>query len=260
MDWSPGYREWAPPAGAAAALACLWVRVAGGAGTTTLVLPDGCVDLIWQRGRAAFVAGPDTGPAPSPLGPGTILFGARFLPGAGGAALGLPLVELRDRRVDLAELDPELSRNLSGELSPEDAAHRVTEEVLRMTAVAPPDPAVTAAARLLAWPYSRTNALASTLGISERHLRRRFDVAVGYGPKTLQRVMRFRRFLRELTTGLADRGLADAALGAGYVDQAHLTRETVRLAGRSPAVLRAELLRERRMRDAGPSIESRPVG
>jgi hypothetical protein len=33
------------------------------------------------------------------------------------------------------------------------------------------------------------------LGLSERTLRRRFDVAFGYGPKTLDRILRFQRFL-----------------------------------------------------------------
>ncbi len=33
------------------------------------------------------------------------------------------------------------------------------------------------------------------LGVSERQLRRRFEDAVGYGPKTLARVLRFQRFL-----------------------------------------------------------------
>ena len=48
------YREFpAPP------LACLWVRIGGG--EVTDILPDGCSDLIWQAGRGAFVAGPDTG-------------------------------------------------------------------------------------------------------------------------------------------------------------------------------------------------------
>ena len=47
------------------------------------------------------------------------------------------------------------------------------------------------------WP-SRARAStrsAHELGVSERQLRRRFAEAVGYGPKTLARVLRFQRFL-----------------------------------------------------------------
>jgi AraC-like DNA-binding protein len=75
-------------------------------------------------------------------------------------------------------------------------------------------------------------ALAADLGLSERQLRRRFHAAAGYGPKMLQRVLRFRRFL-----AAADRDLARAALDAGYADQSHLTRECAQLAGRTPAAL-----------------------
>ena len=66
--------------------------------------------------------------------------------------------------------------------------------------------------------------LGAALGVSERQLRRRFADAVGYGPKTLARVLRFQRFLalgrRPAATWRAWR------CGAGYADQAHLTRET----------------------------------
>lgn len=216
------YRELAAPP-----LACLWSRVT--TGDASDVLPDGCSDLIWQSGRGAFVAGPDTGPAPSTAAPGTVFVGARFRPGAGGPALGLPLSELRDLRVDLGELRPELAERLPGDLAPREALRRIAAVAL---AAPPADAAVAEAARRLERPLTRVESLADDLGLSERQLRRRFHDAAGYGPKTLQRVLRFRRFLaaRELD-------LARAALEAGYADQSHLTRECARLAGRSPAAL-----------------------
>jgi AraC-like DNA-binding protein len=93
---------------------------------------------------------------------------------------------------------------------------------------------VAEAARRLVRPGTRVESLADDLGLSERQLRRRFHAAAGYGPKTLQRVLRFRRFL---AGGEPD--LARAALDAGYADQSHLTRECVRLAGRTPTALLA---------------------
>jgi AraC-like DNA-binding protein len=83
----------------------------------------------------------------------------------------------------------------------------------------------------MAGPGARVDELGAALGVSERQLRRRFADAVGYGPKTLARILRFQRFL----TLAGDGGeLARLALQAGYADQAHLTRETRRLAGRTP--------------------------
>jgi len=80
--------------------------------------------------------------------------------------------------------------------------------------------------------------LAAELGIGDRHLRRRFAAAVGYGPKTLHRILRFQFFLRLLGRGPAT-DLARLALEAGYADQAHLTRECGRLSGLAPAALLA---------------------
>jgi AraC-like DNA-binding protein len=222
------YRELPAPG-----LECLWIRRAGEEPAVTPVLPDACSDLIWQSGRGAFVAGPDTGPAPVRTTPGAVYAGARFGPAAGGAALGLPLSELRDRRVELTELRPDLAARLPGDLDPRDAAREVAAIAAELIAAAPPDRAVEAAARRLSEPGSRVEALAGELGLSERQLRRRCAAAAGYGPKTLQRVLRFRRFL-----ALGDAGeLARRALEAGYADQPHLTRECVRLSGRTPRAL-----------------------
>ena len=83
-DLRPGYRELVAPG----ALACLWVRVVGEERERTDVLPDGCSDLIWSAGRGAFVAGPDTGPAPVSSPPGSVLLGVRFRPGAAARRSG----------------------------------------------------------------------------------------------------------------------------------------------------------------------------
>jgi AraC-like DNA-binding protein len=203
------------------------------------VLPDACVDLVWRAGSGAVLAGPDTGPVLVASEPGAVFAGVRFGPGAGGGALGLPLEAVRDARVPLAELRPELDRELPGDLDPGEALARLVRLGLRLRATGGADPAVREAARRLADPRARVGALAGELGLSERQLRRRCLAGVGYGPKTLQRVLRFRRFL-ELAAGGEE--LAPLAAGAGYADQAHLTRETRRLAGVSPAAL----LRDRR--------------
>jgi AraC-like DNA-binding protein len=237
-DWAPGYREWLPSASLRDALACVWVRVIppGTAGLTADVLPDGCTDLIWQQGRGAFVAGPDTGPAPSSARPGTVLAGVRFKPGAGGPALRVPLAQLRDQRIDLADVLPCLARELPADLAPELALARITRAGGQLASDCPPDPLLVRATAALADGKASVAELAPALGVSERQLGRRFDATVGYGPKTLQRVLRFRRVLAELSARPGS-DLASVAYQAGYADQAHLTRETVRLAGRTPTML-----------------------
>jgi AraC-like DNA-binding protein len=233
----PGYRELTPPPQLRDSLACLWVRVAPPEGDPPArVLPDACSDLIWRSGQGAFVAGPDTGAWLSSSPPGTVLVGARFLPGVGGPALGLPLSELLNVRVDLAELLPEVAERLGPDLEPRAAVRGVADAAATLVGSGPPDPAMRAAVRLLAHPRTRVESLAEELGLSERQLRRRFHAAVGYGPKTLQRVLRFRRFLAQVEAD-GEPDLARIALDAGYADQAHLTREAVRLGGMTPSRL-----------------------
>ena len=93
------YREFAPPLDLAAHVACVWTSVSRGGA----IFPDGCVDIVWQGDRLV-VAGPATGPVPSPLPVGTRVFGVRFRLGVAGAALGLPAGEFADETVPLAEL------------------------------------------------------------------------------------------------------------------------------------------------------------
>src|SRR5580700_3363596 len=149
MDWGPGYREQPPPAGLLPSVACLWARVVGpGADAVAEVLPDACVDLIWEQGHGLFVAGPDTGPAPSVSPAGTVFAALRFAPGAAGPALGLPMSELLNQRVDAADL----GRALPGSLDPAQALRVLARMTGAMTAERPADPLAAHAARMLRRP------------------------------------------------------------------------------------------------------------
>ena len=244
MDWSPGYREQPPPAGLLPAVACLWARVVGsGADAVTAVLPDACVDLIWERGVGVYVAGPDTGPVPSASPAGTVLAALRFAPGAAGPALGMPMSALLNQRVAASDLGTAqgvaLARALPGSLTPAEALRVLTRAAGAMSADGPADPLAARTTRLLRHPGARAEDIAGRLDVSERQLRRRCQAAVGYGPATLRRVLRFRRFVSWADAGAPGDDLASAAARLGYADQAHLTRECARLAGLTPIALLA---------------------
>jgi len=273
---APGYAEWAPPAALGGLVACLWTSVtAGTADRPALVLPDGCSDLIWEQDTGGYLAGPDTGPFRAQARPARVIVGVRFRPAAGGQALGLPLSELRDQRVALPDLLPPGRRimpRLPGTLGPAEAAARVLDMAGRMIADAEPDRALARVAALLRDPGARAEDVAAQVGLSERQLRRRCHAAAGYGPKTLQRILRFQRFVQLLDAapldaapldaapldapgpgaaghrvsgggtsrpGTAGRAfdLAAAAIATGYADQSHLTRECAAFSGLTPAEL-----------------------
>jgi methylphosphotriester-DNA--protein-cysteine methyltransferase len=222
------YREHPSPAGLTELVACLWenptVRV-----RPQLVVPDGCVDLVWFGDGRLHVVGADTGPhTVEPVG--STVTGIRLRPGAAGAVLGVPASEVRDQRVDLALLWGGAGAAAAERMAdaPSERHHRIlAREVLRRRAA--PDPLVAAAARALARPAARVATVAGDLGVSERQLRRRTLHAIGYGPKTLARVARLRRLV-----ALGGEELAVRAVLAGYASQSHMTEEVRRLTGRTP--------------------------
>jgi AraC-like DNA-binding protein len=193
--------------------------------TLVRIVPDGSADIVLGADGEVFVAGPDTGPLRRSLRAGSVVVGLRFRPGAAGGALGLPASELRDLRVPLDDI-------WKGGFADRSREALEAELLRRLPDIEAPEPLVLEAIRRLGRPGSRVRSLSDALFVSERHLRRVFHDAVGYGPKTLDRVLRFQRFLSLRRAGA---GLAEAAAHLGYADQPHLTRETVRLSGLSPS-------------------------
>jgi AraC-like DNA-binding protein len=240
-----GYTEFAPSRALYPLISCRWLREVPVAETkdSALILPDGCVDLIWRGGRLV-VAGLDRTAWRSPIGPGEEILGIRLRPGIAGAVFGMPASELLDARVPLEDLFGHRATELAERVSsaPDREARFLLLEGFVASAIADqsPDPLVLAATRRLGFPGSRIDELADGLGLSERQLRRRFNDAVGYGPKTLDRVLRFRRLLSQAqAVSAGDADLARIAAELGYADQAHMTRDSVRLTGLPPARLAA---------------------
>jgi AraC-like DNA-binding protein len=238
------YREHSPAPDLSQVVDCTWERAAPhrAAPAEARVMPDGCVDLIWRDGDL-FVAGPDRGHFMSRVRPGAALAGVRLRPGVAGLVLGLPASELRDQRVSAEGLwgrpGAELEERLGLAASPSERRRMLEEAVRgRLRAADGPDELVLAAARALGRPRARVGELGFRLGLSERQLRRRFDQAVGYGPKTLDRVLRFQRLLGNAAPlGDGSEKLARLAASLGYADQAHLTRDCVALSGLTPTAL-----------------------
>ena len=83
----------------------------------------------------------------------------------------------------------------------------------------------------------RVAEVAARVGWSTRYLEQRFRAETGLGPKEAARVVRFDRARRALAARVATGGapdLAALAVGTGFADQAHLTREWRAFAGLPP--------------------------
>jgi AraC-like DNA-binding protein len=75
--------------------------------------------------------------------------------------------------------------------------------------------------------------LSRQLGLSRRHLTRKFKERIGITPKQLCRNIRFKKVYRLIETA-PDCNWADVALTCGYYDQSHLINEFKHFTGISP--------------------------
>jgi AraC-like DNA-binding protein len=242
-----------PPAPAlAAVVASVWVqRVEPGAPPYThRTVPNGSVELLCRVGGNAVVIGPRTAPAVDVLEPGATVIGVRFRPGV-TVAPGPELLDLAVAAEDVwGRSAAELGERIAGAERLPDALSVLEADVARRLDAAPqPDPLVVeAVSRLMPWRAPDVGSLPAALHISERQLRRRCLAAIGLAPKPLHRILRFQGFLALVQSALAQGrppdALARLAADAGYADQSHLTRESVRLMGIGPAAFLDEAARQ----------------
>jgi AraC-like DNA-binding protein len=243
------YHERMPAATLRCHFACTWFhRLPSCLSQPIAIVPDGFIDLQWIDG-VLRVAGPDRGANVETIPAGATIIGLRFLPASATAWLRVSASELVDTRLPLDVFWGPEARRLadwaSDARTPEGIAHRLEAALARKGAlVDPPDIALRSIFRIISTnrhPERQiTHQLIDELGLSERTLRRRCREAFGYGPKTLDRILRFQRFLRLARISNLD-GAARLSAEAGYADQSHLTREAQRLAGLTPKAIATQL-------------------
>lgn len=198
------------------------------------ILPDGCLDLIFD-GVRVLVAGPDTVARVHVSSVATPRCAVRLHAGLGPALLGVPADELGDRAVSLDEVWPDArARRLT-----ERVAVDPTTILAAWAGRVEPDPFGQRLCTLLAAGRSVAEA-ADRLGYSTRQLHRRTLPAFGYGPQHLIRVLRLGRAVAVADSGC---GWAEVAAAVGYADQAHLSHDVRDLTGITPTALRSERVR-----------------
>jgi AraC-like DNA-binding protein len=243
---SSRYRELPPPRSFSGRLVCMWTQTIEGTegNYRHSVLPDGCVDIVWIGRAEPIIAGPATHRIVVGLPAGTSLIGARFRPGWAASCLGLPVDELLNQDVPLAEIWGHDVERFTEQIHQHHSLAAKLRGVaaalmIRLANAADADPQVRIAIPwLVRHPSGRVRDLVRLIGLSERQFQRRFRAAVGYGPKTFQRIVRFQRLLALSPNTASERlNLAASASDAGYADQAHMCREVRALAGGSPQTI-----------------------
>lgn len=246
----PVYREHAPSPSLADVVQCYWTSRSAAplvAPHASSVLPDGCMDVIFNLGDPPLPGAQDAalrsyviGAMRTPLQvrmAGTVdLLGIRFRPGGAAAFVRAPAGELTDRSVALREFwrrTAELEERLYE--TPPDARIRLVEEVLLGRAAAGPDPRIAHVSRLIERSGGSVpvKALHEAVGLTRRHLERIYLERVGLTPKNACRVARVQAALERIR---ANPGvpLSRLALECGWYDQSHMNRDFREIAGASP--------------------------
>ncbi|MQW69656.1 helix-turn-helix domain-containing protein [Sinorhizobium medicae] len=243
------YWEQPPPEALASHFKCLWVhRMPTGSPANIAIVPDGCSDIIWSSKGLALV-GPDRVAALITVPAGETIIGARFRVGAAASWLRTPLHEITGRTVPFDELwgrsTDETETRMREAADVPERLRVLAADLLqrRATSHSPPADLAACIARIEADQLTSGDpirALLQEIGISERTLRRHCHEHLGYGAKTLDRILRLQRFLTGCRCGPANT-LASLALEAGYSDQAHLAREARTLTSFTPREIKLQL-------------------
>lgn len=206
------------------------------------VLPDGRCNIILRfpsDGRkpsgaiAVRIAGPSTRFHLVPISAGTAFVGVRLRPGMAGAVLALDPGSIVDRVLmddEAMTAFPALADLCRPAASIDALAERLGLFVAGRFRMQHVDSLTTAMIDMLHATGGRLPVadLARLHDMDVRTARRRITAATGLGPKRLAAIIRFHRALRLRRAGM---GSANAAIEAGYADQAHMSRAFRQMAG-----------------------------
>ena len=191
---------------------------------------------------ASFAAGLFAGPVVIEILRRRLLRADQFHAARRPPFLGQPMSELTDRMVgldDVLGLEGITLRERLGDARDWNPRFAIAESFVAAR-LASTDPMQAE----IGWAYdsiiasggrTRVATLAGRLGWSRKHLAGKFSDAIGIGPKTLSRIVRFNRALGLSRQDNSD--WADIAADCGYADQAHLVREFRDLAGATPTAI-----------------------
>jgi AraC-like DNA-binding protein len=233
-----------PCAGLAPFVRHYW-RSAGNALNRHEILPDGCVDLVFEvhAGHArAWFYGTSTRRSEVAVRPGADYFAVGFRAAQARHFVALPMHVLTDNRAPFVEVASVCDRELVERIASEASSRNVERALLAwLSRRAPGESAVDHALRLIhasAQSLPTVKSLAAETGIGVRQLERLFLSQLGVAPKRYLRILRGSRAARALSASLDD-DCAGIAAASGYADQSHMNRELQAMFGRTPRALRS---------------------
>lgn len=245
------YVEVAPCAALRTTVECAWSVTSDAPSPGHRVLPDGCMDVLFDRSGARVIGSMSRAIVTSPTMDRVDVFGVRFHPGEAAPFVRERARALRDGAVPLDVFWGPTARALHDEIMSTTSMPsrlRAIERVLLARHLSARNAKSTdflgdrvrEAIRFVraCVTVPSVAAIARAVGVTTRTLERAFDERVGVGPKLFARVMRMQRVVARIDRGVD--AWSTLALDAGFADQAHLVRDLHELAGATPTALSRE--------------------
>jgi len=227
--------------------------------TREKILPDGAIELIidfdsqpktifedetstrFRTVKKAWISGERTRYIVIGAATNDSMVGIRFRPGGAYPFFRFPISELSESVTELdliwGRLVDEIRDELAAIESPDDRLLRLESFLLRQVqrSLEPNRLIAFAVNQLQHSPqFLAIRDLASTIGITQKHLISQFEKVVGLRPKSFARVCKFQKVVN-LIEQKDQIEWSTLALDCGYYDQAHFIREFQSFSGLNPS-------------------------
>lgn len=251
------YFEILPAAPLLPYIECYWARVSRAEKTPSshLVLPDGCIDIIfnfgdlWERqssagrpanGKRSYIVGTMSAPLIVNSGKVVEFLGVRFRPGKAYKFLHTPASEFTNTSVALNDLWGKNAKILEQQLVEQNKLSEkiqlLEEELLRRLQFGSECDGsfeLTLQMIVMGRGLQSIKALSSLLGMSRQHITRKFQQYIGIGPKLFSRIIRFQHMRKNISRA-QEMIWCQAALEFGFYDQAHMISDFKEFTGFTP--------------------------
>ncbi len=208
------------------------------------VIPDGCVDIIFDLNLPAqsqcFVVGPMTKPMQDSK---NNLFGVRFKPGKAASFFHSPLQEMTDQIFTINNIGKLRTDDIADHLANDTCSNKRTffmdsifEKLLSGQSSLEKQIQYAISAIELSNGMINIQEITNIIGWSRQHFTRKFLRHTGLTPKFFSQVVRVNRIIKTYKDNKRFNSLADLAQLGGYFDQAHMTNEFKKITGITPQI------------------------
>ncbi|WP_292008959.1 helix-turn-helix domain-containing protein [Chryseobacterium sp.] len=242
------YKEYQPSALLSPYIETYWTSNSPGNGEFHKVLPDGCVDIIFQFNKTknifyAEICGTMTTFLNMNFLESIQIFGIRFRPIGITFFTRVPVEEFTDKNVELALVDTLFDKSfyeiLPEKRSVEDMIKHVDNYLINnLPYLYSSEKQIIHAVDLIYLTKGQLSltTLAADVCLCQRHFERKFKSAIGISPKMFAKISRFKHALWCLKN-YSHKDLLTIAIECGYYDHSHLIKDFKSLSGHGPTNL-----------------------